>query len=86
MGENACDEVVSLNNNTDWVQGARETMKLIKQMDFNTGREEGKLEGKLEGILATARNLLGLNAERDFIVKSTGLSPEEIDALALKMN
>jgi predicted transposase/invertase (TIGR01784 family) len=42
---------------------------------------EGKLEGKLEAQQEIARNLLLLNIDIDTIIKATGLSPEEINAL-----
>ena len=42
-----------------------------------TGREEGREEGKLE----IARNLKALGVDIDTIMKATGLSGEEVQAL-----
>ena len=45
------------------------------------GREEGREEGRAEAYLAVARNMKQLETPIDIIVKATGLTPEEIDAL-----
>jgi predicted transposase/invertase (TIGR01784 family) len=45
------------------------------------GRGEGKPEGKAEGKVEAARNLKSLGVSTDIIIKSTGLSPEEIAQL-----
>ena len=46
------------------------------------GRKEGHAEGQEEGAkkqaLKTAKALLGMGVSEDIIVKSTGLSPEEV--------
>ena len=42
------------------------------------GRAEGKAEGKQEEKLETAKKMLELGAEIDFIEKATGLKKEEI--------
>lgn len=49
------------------------------------GREEGREEGRLEGAktqaLKTAKTLLGMGYSEEVIVKSTGLTPEELREL-----
>lgn len=45
------------------------------------GREEGRAEGRAEAYLTVARNMKQLETPIDIIVKATGLTPEEIDAL-----
>ena len=45
---------------------------------FKEGKAEGRAEGKAEGKIETARNLKSLGVSTDIIIKSTGLSPEEI--------
>jgi len=45
------------------------------------GREEGRHEGRHEGMEKAARNLKALGVSIEIIVKSTGLSPEEIAKL-----
>ena len=45
------------------------------------GREEGREEGRAEAYLTVARNMKQLETPIDIIVKATGLTPEEIDAL-----
>ena len=46
-----------------------------------SGREEGRAEGRAEAYLTVARNMKQLETPIDIIVKATGLTPEEIDAL-----
>ena len=45
------------------------------------GKEEGRAEGKREGTLTVAKNLLSINLPLDQIVKATGLTHEEVEAL-----
>lgn len=45
------------------------------------GRAEGREEGRAEAYLTVARNMKQLETPIDIIVKATGLTPEEIDAL-----
>ena len=45
------------------------------------GRQEGRHEGRHEGKAETARNLKLLGVSMDLIIKSTGLSQEEIAKL-----
>jgi predicted transposase/invertase (TIGR01784 family) len=45
------------------------------------GKVEGKAEGKAEGKVETALNLKSLGVSTDIIIKSTGLSSEEIAKL-----
>jgi len=55
---------------------------LIKsQLDYQSGMIEAKREGRAEGMAKVARNLKALGVSTEIIVKSTGLSTEEIDKL-----
>ena len=45
---------------------------------FKKGKAEGMAEGQAEKTLEIARNLILLGVPMDLIIKSTGLSPEEI--------
>ena len=53
------------------------------------GLEQGRAEGKAEGLeqgarekaLETARALIALGVSQDIVVKSTGLSTDEVEAL-----
>lgn len=45
--------------------------------------KEAEEKGKLEGILETTRNLKVLGISNDLISKSTGLSLEEVEKLAV---
>ena len=45
------------------------------------GREEGRAEGLAEGKIATARNFKALGVDTETIIKATGLSKEEVEAL-----
>ena len=47
----------------------------------NEGRAEGEAEGMEKSRVETARNLKSLGVSTDIIIKSTGLSPEEIAKL-----
>ena len=42
------------------------------------GKQEGKIEGELNAKRETAKKMLELGAEIDFIEKATGLSKKEI--------
>lgn len=42
---------------------------------------EGRLEGRMEGYVDMARNLKKLGVPIDIIIKSSGLSEEEIEKL-----
>ena len=63
------------------------------RIGFIHGLEEGKAIGKQVVIqenkyktkMEHVRNLLSMNEEREIIVRMTGLSLEEIDALAMEM-
>jgi flagellar biosynthesis/type III secretory pathway protein FliH len=48
------------------------------------GMAEGRAEGRAEERLANARGLMANNIPLDVIVKSLGLSPEEIEQLSVK--
>jgi len=43
--------------------------------------KRGKLKGRIEGKIETAKNMIKLNADIDFIYRVTGLSLEEIKKL-----
>jgi predicted transposase/invertase (TIGR01784 family) len=45
------------------------------------GKAEGEARGRAEGRAETAHNLKSLGVSTDLIIKSTGLSPEEIARL-----
>lgn len=46
---------------------------------FDEGKIEGKVEGIKEGKMETARQLKNLGVDIQVIIKSTGLSADEID-------
>ena len=48
---------------------------------YMEGEEKGRAEGRAEGIAEVARNLKSLGLPVADIVKATGLTPEEIEAL-----
>jgi len=60
-------------------------MRQMALSDYNSemeyAREEGFAEGRAEGMVKAARNLKALGVSTEIIVKSTGLSPEEIAKL-----
>jgi predicted transposase/invertase (TIGR01784 family) len=56
---------------------ARQKAWMDRQSQFDGYFKKGKVEGKAE----TARNLKSLGVSTDIIIKSTGLSPEEIAEL-----
>ena len=57
-------------------------LDIIAQINYaeRKGREEGAAEGKAE----VARNMLAMNMNVDVITKATGLSAEEVEALAVR--
>ncbi len=75
------------------IQSNRELMERIRleeayEMDYNTGinnaRREGEVEGERKAKEETAKKMLELGADIDFIVKATGLTKEEIESLIKK--
>ena len=54
------------------------------QDGMEKGRAEGLAEGRAEERLANARSLLANGVPMDVIVKSLGLTPEEINILSKK--
>ena len=49
--------------------------------NYRVGEIKGKAEGKAEGKIEIAKNLLHSGVDIDVIIKSTGLSNEEIQKL-----
>ena len=62
---------------------AYEINSRLRWIDYNTGREEGLQQGMQNANRNTARNLLLSDVSKDVIARSTGLSLEEIDELAM---
>jgi len=48
---------------------------------LNTARVEGRLQGKIEGKIEVARNLKNNGIDIETIIKSTGLTKEQVDKL-----
>jgi predicted transposase/invertase (TIGR01784 family) len=63
----------------DQVRSYEDSLKYYRDLknSLDTAREEGKIEGKIE----VAKNLLSSGVSIDLIVKSTGLSADEIKKL-----
>ena len=61
---------------------ARQKAWMDRQSQFDGYYKEGKAEGKAEGKIEIARNLKSLGVSTDIIIKSTGLSSEEIAKLS----
>ncbi|MBD2798509.1 transposase [Xenorhabdus sp. 18] len=53
----------------------------LEQKGRREGLEQGREEGREEGKLETARAFLQNGVSVDIIIRSTGLSREQIDAL-----
>lgn len=53
----------------------------IEQDCLETAKLEGREEGKTEAMVEMAKNLKSLNIPLDIIIKTTGLSSDEIDSL-----
>jgi predicted transposase/invertase (TIGR01784 family) len=60
---------------------ARQRAWMDRQSQFDGYYKKGRTEGRAEGKAETARNLKALGVSSDLIIKSTGLSPEEIAGL-----
>ena len=54
---------------------------MIQNDVLDSAKLEGKIEGRAEAYLSMARNMKQLGAPVDMIVKTTGLTVAEIDAL-----
>jgi predicted transposase/invertase (TIGR01784 family) len=64
----------------DQVQSYEDSLKYYRDMknSLDTAKDEGRIEGKIEGKKEEAKNLLKNGASIDLIIKSTGLTVEEI--------
>ena len=62
-------------------EGLQEGLQKGIQKGIQKGKQEGLQEGSYKAKLETARNMLHLGAEIDFIVKATGLSANEVEKL-----
>lgn len=67
-------------------EGLLQGLEQGRQEGREEGREEGKAEGRAEGAreqsLLIARNLLDAGISADVVVRTTGLSPEEVQGLS----
>jgi predicted transposase/invertase (TIGR01784 family) len=65
------------------VRSYEDSLKYYRDLknSLDTAKEEGKEEGKFEEKEGIAKNLLGNNVDIEIIVKSTGLSKEQIEKL-----
>ena len=54
-----------------------------KEEGLQEGIQKGKLEGRFEGKLETARNFLGNGVTLEIVLKSTGLSAEQLKAAGI---
>jgi len=82
----ALDTLVNITQ--DEIEYARMSTLIKSQLDYQSGmvgaKREGRAEGRAEGhakLIETVRNLKALGVSADIIVKSTGLSSEEIAKL-----
>ena len=54
----------------------------VREQDIREeGYEEGRAEGARENSISIAKNMIAENVEIDFIVKMTGLTKDEVEAL-----
>ena len=53
----------------------------IQEEAFEKGRAEGRAEGARENSISVAQKMIAANVEIDFIVKMTGLTKDEVEAL-----
>lgn len=54
----------------------------VRKQDIREeGYEEGIEQGKKKKAIAIAKNMIAANVEIDFIVKMTGLTKDEVEAL-----
>ena len=57
------------------------TLDFAEQKGMQMGMQKGLQKGIQEGIRETARKLKELGVDNDIIIKSTGISKEEIEKL-----
>jgi len=70
-------------------EGRKEGLVAGKIIGFDKGKKEGVVEGELVGIdkgeknkaIDIAKNLLSMNMDIEIIMKATGLTIEDIDAI-----
>ena len=82
--------IYKANEKMEFLANDKEVLRLyhlreMAQIDYNSGmkkaKDEGRAEGKAEEKIKVARNLLEMNMSHDQIVKTTGLTLEEIRKL-----
>ena len=66
---------------TDMDSNLATVLDIGRQEGMAEGMAKGRAEGRAEGRVETARNLKLLGVSTDLIIKSTGLSQEEIAKL-----
>ncbi|MEL3905741.1 MAG: Rpn family recombination-promoting nuclease/putative transposase [Treponema sp.] len=66
---------------TDIAVQRQESLMIGRQEGIQVGRQEGFADGLYQSKLETAKNLLAMNFPIENIVKATGLSMQEIEAL-----
>ena len=64
----------------------QQTMIEERKAIIRKSRAEGRTEGRKQGRAEVARNLLKLKMSIEQIIEATGLSKEEVEKLAQKLN
>ena len=73
---------LSIDKQKDYAEAMLEDY--IRYTETLAAREEGITEGETRGRAEVARNMLAMGMNADVITKATGLSAEEVQALAAK--
>jgi len=75
-------EILSQSEEARWRYEARQKFLRDQASMLEGAREEGRAEGRAEGKEEVARNLLAMGISVEVIAKATGLSIDQIRALA----
>ena len=67
--------------NDEEVRGIYDKINDVERDAKERGIAEGLIQGKTAGIIETAKNMLADNLDIDTIIKYTGLTKKEIEAL-----
>jgi len=70
-----------INITQDEIEYERMSNLIKSQLDYQSDMVDAKRKGRAEGMLEAAHNLKALGISTEIIVKSTGLSLEEIAKL-----
>ncbi|QAR30870.1 Rpn family recombination-promoting nuclease/putative transposase [Ornithobacterium rhinotracheale] len=74
-------QVYSYEDSLKYYRDLKNSLDTAKEEGFEEGKEEGRKEGREEEKLKIAKNLLENNVSKEVVMKTTGLTQEQIEHL-----